>query len=159
MEEVEWTSGMEFNGGRGAELITHNKTKEEKWSKSNSTNQFLLWFVSWLLSFPLFTKRKREKHSNSINWIGGALHSFSQQQATPSTTSLFSLRKKKSLLLIGLLLSSFHSAFVWLNSINLLFCFVRFLLAEPGAAPPAITHQKKESKKQINSIHQTAPLQ
>ena len=51
------------------------------------------------------------------------------------------------------------NGFVWLNSINLLFCFVRFLLAEPGAAPPAITHQKKESKKQINSIHQTAPLQ
>ena len=36
--------------------------------------------------------------------------------------------------------------------INLLFCFVRFLLAEPLPRAAAITHQKKESKKQINFI-------
>ena len=45
--------------------------------------------------------------------------------------------------------------FVWLNSINLLFCFVRFLLAEPLPRAAAITHQKKGKKN--NCFHHSQP--
>lgn len=145
---------------------------------------FVLWLLNclrlhfserkevWLGLRPAINSAKRKRE----------LHSFSQQQATPSKSK----RKLKFSfsLLIGLLLSSFHSAFQraasqsCLHSVHFFTPFIQLLLralwfveeelrvgvvvclplAEPLPRAAAITHQWKKTT-QLSSSPSTASLQ
>ena len=164
---------------RGAELITAagGEEREKKWSKSNSTNQFLLWFVSWLLSFPLNKKREEENkplRSNNQHFFscGGKKCLILLWLAAPSKMawfaaccSLFAPFNLISLIIKEIQLNCrksngapfpFPAELIdWMNAAFFSLRLLSFRGALAGARP---TNHSKSSKEKAALIHQSIPF-